>query len=91
MPSLVLIKELYDQAISKTPNIYSMKREDIEKCRFCVHSVRFGIPGKEIPSPARAFCTMTRATEEVDLKKVISVVCDDAGEEGFRSIMNVIG
>jgi len=67
------------------------KREDIEKCRFCVHSVRFGIPGKEIPSPARAFCTMTRATEEVDLKKVISVVCDDAGEEGFRSIMNVIG
>lgn len=67
------------------------KHEDIEKCRFCVHSVRFGIPGKEIPSPARAFCTMSRATEEVDLKKVISVVCDDAGQEGFRSIMNVIG
>lgn len=69
----------------------STKREDIEKCRFCVHSVRFGIPGKEIPSPARAFCTMSRATEEVDLKKVISVICDDAGQEGFRSIMNVIG
>ncbi len=66
------------------------KREDIEKCRFCVHSVRFAIPGKEIPSPARAFCNKSRATVEVDLKKVITVVCDDAGQEGFRSIMNVI-
>jgi hypothetical protein len=33
---------------------------------------------------------MSRATEEVDLKKVISVVCDDMREEGFRTIMNVI-
>lgn len=68
----------------------SDKREDIEKCRFCVHSVRFVIPGREIPSPARAFCSMSRATEEVDLKMVISVVCDDIREEGFRTIMNVI-
>ncbi|HOJ95911.1 MAG TPA: hypothetical protein PK024_03615 [Methanospirillum sp.] len=67
------------------------KREEIEKCRFCVHSVRFKIPGREIPSPARAFCTMSRATEEVDLKAVISVFCDDSRHEGFRSIMNVIG
>jgi len=66
------------------------KREDVEKCRFCVHSVRFGIPGRDVPSPARAFCTMNRATVEVDLKTVTSVVCDDAGSEGFRSIMNII-
>ena len=66
------------------------RREDLEKCRFCVHSVKFIIPGKEVPSPARAFCSMSRATEEVDLKKVISVVCDDMREEGVRTIMNVI-
>jgi len=48
-------------------------------------------PWKRDPIPCPGFCTMSRATEEVDLKKVISVVCDDAGQEGFRSIMNVIG
>jgi len=67
------------------------KREEIEKCRFCVHSVRFDTASREIPSPARAFCTKSRSTEEVDLKKVVRVVCDDDRQEGFRSMLNVIG
>jgi len=66
------------------------KREEIEKCRFCVHSVRFGTTTREIPSPARAFCSQSRSTEEVDLKQVIRVFCDDARREGFRSMLNVI-
>lgn len=66
------------------------KREEVEKCRFCVHSVRFDTATREIPSPARAFCSRSRATEEVDLTKVIRVVCDDTRQEGFRSMMNVI-
>ena len=66
------------------------KREEIEKCRFCVHSVRFGTASREIPSPARAFCSRSRATEEVDLKQVIRVVCDDTRQEGFRSMLSVI-
>ncbi|MBP2132843.1 hypothetical protein J2128_000764 [Methanomicrobium sp. W14] len=66
------------------------KSEDIEKCRFCVHSVYFIENGKEIKSPARAYCTMSRSTESVNLKKVEEVVCDDDRKEGFRSIMNII-
>jgi hypothetical protein len=68
----------------------SDKRESVEKCRFCVHSVRFVVMGKEVPSPARAFCTMSRATGEVDMQTVTDVICDDLRQEGFRSIMNVI-
>ena len=67
------------------------KREDLDHCRFCAHSVRFRIKGKEIPSPARAFCTLQRATQEVDLTQVDAVICDDTVSEGFRSIMNIIG
>lgn len=69
----------------------SGKRESIDKCRFCVHSKEFLTPGGWVPSPARAYCTMTRATNQVDLKKVTAVRCDDDKKEGFRSIMNIIG
>ncbi|MDN7025214.1 hypothetical protein FGU65_09985 [Methanoculleus sp. FWC-SCC1] len=62
----------------------------IEKCRFCVHSTHFQVAGKEVPSPARAYCTMQRKAEEVDLTLVEAVVCDDASGEGYRSIMNII-
>ncbi|WOF15782.1 hypothetical protein F1737_03270 [Methanoplanus sp. FWC-SCC4] len=68
----------------------SSKKEDIYKCRFCVHSVSFLVGARWIKSPARAFCTMCRTTEEVDLLKVESVECDDLRGEGFRSMMNVI-
>lgn len=67
------------------------KQEDLDHCRFCAHSVRFRIKGREVPSPARAFCTLQRASEEVDLNKVEAVICDDDRGEGFRSIMNIIG
>lgn len=67
------------------------KKEDLDHCRFCAHSVRFRVKGKEVPSPARAFCTMQRNAEEVDLKLVEAVLCDDMSGEGFRSIMNIIG
>ncbi len=62
----------------------------IDKCRFCVHSTRFWVAGKEVPSPARAYCTMQRKSEEVDLTLVEAVVCDDVSGEGYRSIMNII-
>ncbi|HWQ68003.1 MAG TPA: hypothetical protein VN372_14180 [Methanospirillum sp.] len=67
------------------------KREDLDHCRFCAHSVRFRVGGKEVMSPARAFCNLSRATEDVDLTKVEAVICDDMVQEGFRSIMNIIG
>lgn len=66
------------------------KEESLDKCRFCVHSVRFILPDGEIESPARAFCQMRRATQSVDLSKVTGVVCDDMRKEGYRSMMNVI-
>ncbi|MBN1166645.1 MAG: hypothetical protein JXA44_05875 [Methanospirillaceae archaeon] len=64
--------------------------EPLEKCRFCVHSSRFVIVNREIESPARAFCQMSRATTSVDLSRVTGVVCDDSRGEGYRSILNVI-
>ena len=67
------------------------KKEDLDHCRFCAHSVKFRVNGKEVPSPARAFCTMQRDTTDVDLKSVDAVLCDDLSNEGFRSIMNIIG
>lgn len=67
------------------------KKEDLDHCRFCAHSVRFRVKGKEVLSPARAFCSLQRNCEEVDLTKVEAVLCDDLSEEGFRSIMNIIG
>lgn len=67
------------------------KKEDLDHCRFCAHSVRFRVNGKEVPSPARAYCTLQRSAGEVDLQKVQAVICDDMAGEGFRSIMNIIG
>ncbi|MFH0966448.1 MAG: hypothetical protein V1862_02030 [Methanobacteriota archaeon] len=67
------------------------KKEDLDHCRFCAHSVRFRVNGKEVPSPARAFCSLQKNTIEVDLTKVEAVFCDDLLSEGFRSIMNIIG
>lgn len=67
------------------------KKEDLDHCRFCAHSVRFQVEGREVPSPARAFCTLQREGEEVNLNKVEAVFCDDLSEEGYRSIMNIIG
>lgn len=66
------------------------KKESIEKCRFCVHSVSFMEKGRWIKSPARAFCTACRSTEEVYLPDVESVLCDDKKGEGYRSMMNII-
>jgi hypothetical protein len=68
-----------------------LKKEDLDHCRFCAHSVMFRVDGKDLPSPARAYCTLQRHTEEVDLTKVEAVMCDDLSSEGFRSIMNIIG
>jgi hypothetical protein len=64
--------------------------EPVDKCRFCVHSVRFILADKEIESPARAFCQIKRVTSSVDLSEVTGVVCDDMRNEGYRSMMNVI-
>jgi hypothetical protein len=66
------------------------KREPIEKCRFCVHSTHFVVKGRRVSSPARAYCTMQRATEAVRLAEVEAVICDDLREEGFGSIMSII-
>ncbi len=66
------------------------KIETLERCRFCIHGAGFVIAGKTIHSPARAFCNVTRATEDVDLLKVEYVICDDISAKGFGSIMNII-
>lgn len=66
------------------------KREEILKCRFCVHSVRFQTRQNDLPSPARAFCNRMRSTDEVDIKEVVKVICDDLRQEGYRSMLNVI-
>jgi hypothetical protein len=63
----------------------------LEHCRFCVHSRRFRLDNDRwVPSPARAYCTLQRSTDEVDLSGVNAVECDDDTNEGFRSIMTVI-
>ncbi|MDD1723786.1 MAG: hypothetical protein LUQ07_01505 [Methanospirillum sp.] len=66
------------------------KTEEIEKCRFCAHSVRFITKNGEVASPARAFCTLSRDSGEVNLQDVTAVVCDDTCGEGYRSMLNVI-
>jgi hypothetical protein len=67
------------------------KKTDLDHCRFCAHSVRFRVQGVEVPSPARAYCSMQKKGEDVDLTRVEAVLCDDLSGEGFRSIMNIIG
>jgi hypothetical protein len=41
------------------------KREEIDKCRFCVHSVSFECDGVWVKSPARAYCSRCRSTDPV--------------------------
>ncbi len=62
----------------------------IDRCRLCVHSARFVVGGRELPSPARAYCSRCRDAPDVDMAKVETVVCDDLQGEGFRSITNII-
>ena len=73
----------------------SDREEPIEKCRFCAHSVSFIHDGVRIPSPARDFCGIRKKSrtspKEFHLSKVSVVYCDDTANEGFRSIMNIIG
>jgi len=66
------------------------RRLPVDRCRFCVHSVRFRVGGEWFSSPARAFCTFCRTTGEVDLTRVEAVECDDRQGGGFSSMMNVI-
>jgi len=67
------------------------KEETIDHCRFCVYSRYFRVGGRYIKSPALAYCTVHRATGEVDLKQVDAVKCADKRGEGYRSMMNIIG
>jgi hypothetical protein len=66
------------------------RREDVVKCRFCAHSSHFMVRGRWVGSPARAFCLVQRSVEEIDLRCVEMVRCDDTDGEGFRSIMGLI-
>jgi hypothetical protein len=62
----------------------------IDRCRLCVHSARVVVKGRELPSPARAYCSRCRDIPDVDMAKVEAIVCDDLSGEGFRSITNII-
>ncbi len=62
----------------------------VDRCRLCVYSTRVVIKGRELPSPARAYCSRCRDTPDVDMAKVEAIVCDDLSGEGFRSITNII-
>jgi hypothetical protein len=62
----------------------------VDHCRFCVHSTRVVVGGKEVLSPARAYCRLGRNAVEVDMRKVEAVICDDAQGEGFRSMTTII-
>lgn len=71
------------------------REEPVEKCRFCAHSVSFIHDGVHIPSPARDFCALSKksstSVKQFHLSKISVVYCDDTANEGFRSIMNIIG
>lgn len=62
----------------------------IDRCRLCVHSARVVVKGRELPSPARAYCSRCRNIPNVDMTKVEAIVCGDLSGEGFRSITNII-
>ena len=66
------------------------KAVPLDRCRFCAHSRYFEVNGIRMPSPARAYCSRSGATDEVDLKAVTVVWCDDNQSEGYRSIMSII-
>jgi len=62
----------------------------VDRCRLCVHSARVVVGGRELPSPARAYCSRCRDAPNIDMAKVEAVVCDDTRGEGFRSITSII-
>lgn len=66
------------------------KAVTLDRCRFCAHSRYFEVGGMKVPSPARAYCSRSGATDEVDLKAVTRIWCDDLTSEGYRSIMSII-
>lgn len=66
------------------------KRESVEKCRFCVHSKRFREAGIWKVSPARAYCTLCKSNDAVNIDNADAVECDDINGEGYRSILNII-
>ena len=65
--------------------------ETIEHCRFCVYSRSFRVRSQYIPSPALAFCVKQRSCDDVNLREVEAVTCADHRNEGYRSMMNIIG
>ena len=65
----------------------SDRREPLEKCSLCVHSVKFRESGTWKPSPARAYCVLSRNTGKVDLKAVDAVECDDKKGEVYRRVV----
>jgi hypothetical protein len=67
------------------------RNETIEHCRFCVYSRAFRVRGQYVTSPALAFCLRQRSCDEVDLREVEAVSCADYRNEGYRSMMNIIG
>ena len=62
----------------------------VDRCRLCVHSARVVAGGRELPSPARAYCSRCRDIPDIDMTKVEEVICDDTRGEGFRSITSII-
>jgi hypothetical protein len=88
-------KELREVLVTDRQVLCLDRKEQIEKCRFCAHSVSFLVNGVTIQSPAREFCVLSRGksapSRELDLSQVKVVFCDDFTKEGFRSIMNIIG
>lgn len=62
----------------------------VDLCKFCAHSTHVVVGGKELPSPARAYCSRCRDTPHIDMAEVEAIVCDDTLEEGYRSIANII-
>jgi len=62
----------------------------VDRCRLCVHSALVVVKERELPSPARAYCSRCRDAPDIDMAKVETVVCDDLSGEGFRSIANII-
>jgi hypothetical protein len=64
----------------------------VDYCRFCVHSKAFIVRGREVPSPARIYCLSHRPVkEEINFIEVEAVLCEDRTNEGYRSMMNIIG
>ena len=67
------------------------KKEELDKCRFCIHCREFKVKGQYVKSPSLAYCAKCKITGEVDLSQVQAVRCADRQGEGFHSITNIIG